>query len=55
MNIYIYKYTLENVVRESLAGKENISPIIIAQTEMTWICTRLQRVIAVENLTAFDG
>ena len=28
-----------------------MSPIILAQTEMIWICTRLQRVIVAENLT----
>ena len=34
---------------------ENISPIILAQTKMTWTCTRLQRVIAAENLTACES
>ena len=44
-----------NALWVSVAGRENISPIILAQTEMTWICTRLQRVIAAENLTACKG
>ena len=47
--------TKRNTLRVSLAGRENISPIMLAQTEMTWICTRLQRVIAAENLTACEG
>ena len=39
----------------SVAGRENIPPIILAQTEMTWICIRVQRVIAAENLTTCEG
>ena len=35
--------------------RENISPIILAQTVMIWICTRLQCVIAAENSIAFEG
>ena len=37
------------------SGRENISPIILAQTEMIWICVRLQRAIASENLKACEG
>ena len=45
----------KNTLWVSVEGRENISPIILAQMEMTWICTRLQRVIAAENLTACEG
>ena len=38
----------------SVAGRENISPILFAHTVMIWICTRLQRVIAAENSTACE-
>ena len=48
--IYIYIYDL----RVSVAGRENISPIILALTLMNWIWTQL-RVIAAENLTACSG
>ena len=44
--------TKKNTLRVSVAGREIISPIILAQTEMNWICTRPRRVIAAENLTA---
>ena len=37
-----------------VAGRENISPILLAPTVTIWICTRLQRVIAVENSTACE-
>ena len=36
------------------SGEENISPILLAPTVTIWICTRLQRVIAVENSTACE-
>ena len=36
----------------SVAGRENISSIILALTVPNWIWTRLQRVIAAENFTA---
>ena len=39
----------------SAAGRENISPVILAQTEMISICTQQQRVIASENLAAWEG
>ena len=39
----------------SLVGAENISPIIIALTVTIWIWSRLQRVIASENLTVYEG
>ena len=39
----------------SVAGRENISPIILAHTVTIWICTRLLRVIATENSTACEG
>ena len=45
----------KNALRVSVAGRENISPIILAHTVMIWICTRLQRVIAAENSTACKG
>ena len=38
-----------------VAGRENISPIILAQTEKTCICTLQQRMIAAGNLTACEG
>ena len=38
----------------SVAGRENISPILLAPTVTIWICTRLQHVIAVENSTACE-
>ena len=37
------------------SGEGNISHIILAQTKMTWICTRLQGVITADNLTACEG
>ena len=37
----------------SVAGRENISPIILAHTVTIWICTRLQRVIATGNSTDY--
>ena len=60
--IYIYKYIIQiwiiqwkkNALRVSVAGRENISPILLAHTVMIWICTRLQHVIAAENLTACE-
>ena len=39
----------------SVAGRENISPIILAHTITICICTRLQRMIAAENSTACEG
>ena len=45
----------ENALRVSVAGRENISAIILIYTVMIWICTRLQRVIAEENSTACEG
>ena len=45
----------KNALRVSVAGMENISPIILAHTVTIWICTRLQRVIAAENSTACEG
>ena len=47
--------TKENALRVSVAGRENISPTILALTVTNWIWTRLQRVIAAENLTACEG
>ena len=44
----------ENALRVSVAGRENMSPIILAHTVTIWICTRLQRVIAAENSTACE-
>ena len=38
----------------SEAERENISPILLAPTVTIWICTRLQHVIAAENLTASE-
>ena len=35
-------------------GRENSSPIILTKTEMTRIYTRLQHVVATENLTACE-
>ena len=54
--IYIYIYIImKNALWVFVAVRENISPIILAQTEMTWICTRLQLVIVAKNLTAYEG
>ena len=39
----------------SVAGRENISPIILALTLTNWIWTRLQLVSAAVNLTACEG
>ena len=61
MCLYIYIYIYMNSIRkenafwESVARRENISPIILARTKMTWACTRLQRVIASENLAACES
>ena len=51
LSIYIYIYTIqwkENALRVSEAGKENISPIILALMLTNWIWTRLQHVIMAE-------
>ena len=59
--IYIYLYIIwivqwkKNALRVSVAGRENISPIMLAHTVTIWIRTRLQCVIAVENSTACEG
>ena len=45
----------ENAPRVSVAGRENISLIILALTLTNWIWARLLRVIAAENLTAREG
>ena len=45
----------ENALRVSVVGRENISPTILALTVKNWKWTRLQRVIAAENLTACEG
>ena len=45
----------KNALRVSVAGRENILPIILAYTVTIWICTRLKRVIAAENSTACEG
>ena len=45
----------ESARRVSVAGRKNISPIILAHTVTIWICTRLQVVIAAENSTAGEG
>ena len=44
----------KNALRVSVAGRENISPIILAHTVMIWICTQL-RVIVVVNSTACEA
>ena len=44
----------KNALRVSVAGRVNISPIILAHTVTIWICTRLQRVITAENSTACE-
>ena len=41
-------------LRVSVAGRENISPILLAHTVTIWLRTRLQRVIAVENSTSCE-
>ena len=58
-SIYIYIYISvgtwkKNALRVSVAGRENISPILLAHTVTIWICTRLQRAIAAENSTACE-
>ena len=53
LTIWIVQWK-KNAPRVSLAGRENISPIILAHTVTIWICTRLQRVIAAENSTACE-
>ena len=45
----------KNALWVSVAGRENISLIILAHSVTIWICTRLQRVIATENSTACEG
>ena len=44
----------KNALRVSVAGRENISSILLAHTVTIWICTRLQHVIAAENSTACE-
>ena len=53
LQIWIVQWK-KNSLWLSVAGRENISPIILAHTVMIWICTRLQRVIAAENSTACE-
>ena len=38
----------------SVAGRENISPILLAHTVTIWMCIPLQHVIAAENSTACE-
>ena len=47
--IYIYMYMY---IYLSVVESENISPILLAQTEMTWICTLLQQNAAYESKTS---